>query len=251
MSRLQRAPEKTTEVHEELEELEDYSPQHPLLAYEPKMNLVRAPDHLQQYVEVNPFEHQFQPAESGITVTFAEEGHPVGTHSVNVKTTDSSNKMGKALAIKYDGDRYAGVSKPAGSYLITFNMTGDRTATTLIVKALKTKLKARWLKERINGEDQEKMKKFNTAFEITISRGVHHVRDQQYEIEFAYKYKLDFAKLKREFNKVKTAGKKCPDSFKTVAYVSDSFKGGRCGYKIRRPVETRWRSWGDCKKDIT
>ena len=63
MSRLQRAPEKTTEVHEELEELEDYSPQHPVLAYEPKMNLVRAPDHLQQYVEVNPFEHQFQPAE--------------------------------------------------------------------------------------------------------------------------------------------------------------------------------------------
>ena len=66
MSRLQRAPEKTTEVHEELEELEDYSPQHPVLAYEPKMNLVRAPDHLQQYVEVNPFEHQFQPAEPDI-----------------------------------------------------------------------------------------------------------------------------------------------------------------------------------------
>jgi len=61
MSRLQRVPEKTTEVHEELE---DYSPQHPVLAYEPKMNLVRAPDHLQQYVEVNPFEHQFQSAEA-------------------------------------------------------------------------------------------------------------------------------------------------------------------------------------------
>ena len=68
MSRLQRAPEKTTEVREELEKLEDYSPQHPLLAYEPKMNLVRAPDHLQQYVEVNPFEHQFQPAEGVLTI---------------------------------------------------------------------------------------------------------------------------------------------------------------------------------------
>ena len=73
MSRLQRVPEKTTEVHEELEELEDYSPQHPLLAYEPKMNLVRAPDHLQQYVEVNPFEHQFQPAEGKYGKNLLEE----------------------------------------------------------------------------------------------------------------------------------------------------------------------------------
>ena len=63
ISKKSRKNAHKLEKLEELEELEDYSPQHPLLAYEPKMNLVRAPDHLQQYVEVNPFEHQFQPAE--------------------------------------------------------------------------------------------------------------------------------------------------------------------------------------------
>lgn len=90
MSRLQRAPEKTTEVHEELEELEDYSPQHPLLAYEPKMNLVRAPDHLQQYVEVNPFEHQFQPAE-GIYNSVLLKTPPKGKENDYVKCKVSAS----------------------------------------------------------------------------------------------------------------------------------------------------------------
>ena len=143
--------------------------------------------------------------------------------------------------------------------LAAFNVDKEAEDTTKIVKALKKKLTAKWLKKRINGEDKEKMKKFNKAFEITISQEVHHDNAKQYEIEFTLKYKPNFTILKKEFNKKKAAGKKCPGSFKTVAYRSGSFQGGNCGYKKKGrgyqggsgEKETRWKSWDDCEKDIT
>lgn len=44
------------ETFEELEELVQYTPQHPTLAFHAELKAQTTPDHLEKYVEVQPFE---------------------------------------------------------------------------------------------------------------------------------------------------------------------------------------------------
>tara|TARA_B110000008_G_scaffold275677_1_gene313585 strand:+ start:5255 stop:5458 length:204 start_codon:yes stop_codon:yes gene_type:complete len=58
MSKLQKTPAPTviepTSFDEEEEMLPEYQPEHPMLAFQPSLNAGK-PDHLDQYVEVDPF----------------------------------------------------------------------------------------------------------------------------------------------------------------------------------------------------
>jgi len=59
MSRLQKSPAPTMiepETFEEIEEEVQYSPQHPTLAFHAELKARITPDHLENYVEVQPFE---------------------------------------------------------------------------------------------------------------------------------------------------------------------------------------------------
>jgi len=61
MSRLQKNPAPTMVVSEEFDEKkeeEEYSPQHPTLAFHAELKLQVNPDHLENYVEVQPFENK-------------------------------------------------------------------------------------------------------------------------------------------------------------------------------------------------
>ena len=61
MSRLQKTPAPTMiepETFEELEEHVQYSPQHPTLAFHAELQTQTTPDHLENYVEVDPFEEK-------------------------------------------------------------------------------------------------------------------------------------------------------------------------------------------------
>tara|TARA_B110000977_G_scaffold190733_1_gene261892 strand:- start:311 stop:574 length:264 start_codon:yes stop_codon:yes gene_type:complete len=58
MSRLQKTPAPTMiepETFEEIEEEVQYSPQHPTLAFHAELKARITPDHLENYVEVQPF----------------------------------------------------------------------------------------------------------------------------------------------------------------------------------------------------
>ena len=61
MSRLQHTPPPTMiepEIFDEKSEVEEeaYEPQHPTLAFHAKLKTETKPDHLENYVEVDPYE---------------------------------------------------------------------------------------------------------------------------------------------------------------------------------------------------